>query len=137
MTDTKKMTRTRKQAADAKDTASTKEMIRENNERVNARLRALLLSHFPSVPLPSLVPMSLAVQQYFLVCTSASTSFARQGLPLNTSKPIGECTEEEAALRRRFDRNGRLLVRLVFLGLVRRGEIKSVNVKKDSINADR
>ena len=135
MMDTKKSNKpakTRKQAAE--EVASVEEMTKQNNERINARLSALLSKHCPKVPLDAPIPPNIAAQQTLLVMAAAIVPLARRRLRLDMTKPVEEYTEEDAALLRRLDRNGRLLVRLVVFGLMRRGEVTPVPDKSGKVS---
>ena len=112
---TRKQTRACKQAATAKHTAA---VMQENTERINARLSTLLSKHFPAVPLPVFPVADTATELAILVYIAAGIPFVRRDLAWNMEKAM-----KDAATQPRVDRNARLIKRLVFLGLVQRGEL--------------
>ncbi len=120
---TRKQNKRRKRAAAATEVAIAKAGTRLNTERMNARLRALMTKHFPVAPIPVFPATSVAAEMTMLSYIAASTPFFRRDLAWNMDKAM----EEGTVTRRRVERNARLVRRLVFNGLVRRGEVKKVN----------
>ncbi len=124
LTNTKKVTRPRKHAAIAKASASARAAAsakRETIERMNERLRALLTKRYPTTPAPVFPATDAATEMAMLSYIAASISFVRRDFTWNMEKAM-----EDTATRQRVERNVRLLRRLVYVGLVRRGEVPRI-----------